>query len=139
LEEFDLIRLLEHRGTKKSAIELRKLTSDMLNKKTNKLSFIELCCHVFEKPYRRFIFADDNSRDEAFAEASVEANDPEAAKLRFSILQVVEDEATQRKKAEGEIKECTDSGVAGKAAFFKKKMVVDEKKAVEMKVLRASV
>ena len=136
LEEFDVVRLLEHRGNKKSSTELLKLVVDMLDKKTKRLSFIELCCHVFEKPYRRFIFADARARDDAFHSASTEANDPEAAKVRFAILQEVEDEALQKKKSEEDVKECVDTGVAGKAEFFKKKMVVDEKKAIEMKVCR---
>ena len=106
----------------------------MLDKKTHKLAFIQLCCHVFEKPYRRFIFNDEASRDKAVEEASAEANDPDAAKTRFLILQEVEEEAKQRRKAEEDLKECVEEGVASKAAFFKKKMVIDEKKAIEMKV-----
>lgn len=134
LEEFDVVRLLEYRGTTKTSTELRKDVTDMLDKSTHKLAFIQLCCHVFQKPYRRFIFNDEESRDKAVHEASSEANEPEAAKTRFLILQQVEDEAKQRRKAEEELKECVEEGVASKAAFFKKKMVIDEKKAIEMKV-----
>jgi hypothetical protein len=134
LEEFDLVRLLEHRGTTKGSTELRKQVTNMLDKTTHRLSFIELCCHVFSKPYRRFLFADDSSRDLVCNEATAEANKPEAAKIRFAILQEVEEEAIHRRKAEEEVKECSDEGVANKAAFFKKKMVMDEKKAIEMKV-----
>ena len=130
-----MIRLLEYRGNKKSAVELNKLVADMLDNETHQLSFIELACHVFEKPYRRFIFHSDSVRDAAYEEALAQANDPEAARARFLILQEVEKESVARKKSEEMVKECVGENVASKAEFFKKKMTVDEKKTIEMKVI----
>lgn len=63
LDEHEAMMLLEHRGETKTVKELRAMVKDMDADGNHQLSFIELCCAVYDKPYAALNdFADEGAR-----------------------------------------------------------------------------
>lgn len=57
------MRLLEHRGSAKTAKELFDMVGDMDRDKNLQVSFIEWCCAFYQKSYDElFNFADEDAR-----------------------------------------------------------------------------
>ncbi len=61
---------LEHRGTVKTATELRTMVGDMDKDKNHLLSFVEWCCAYYGKSYEDLNnFVDEEARERAMEEA----------------------------------------------------------------------
>jgi hypothetical protein len=57
------MRLLEHRGSVKTAKELMEMVGDMDRDKNLRVSFIEWCCAYYQKSYDElFNFVDEDAR-----------------------------------------------------------------------------
>jgi hypothetical protein len=118
--------LYEHRGDTRTATEVRKIVKALVAKtSTKKLSFLQLACSIFDKPYSDFIFTDAKTREDALAEAEVAAAAIEEAQCRLQVLKDKQENELIQDQLDRE-RESQLTGVAGKAAFFKRKMVVDE-------------
>eukprot|EP01031_Cornospumella_fuschlensis_P018670 gene18670-22867_t len=62
LDYHETMMLLEHRGTVRTAKELMDLVGEMDKDKNLKVSFIELCCALFQKSYDDlFTFVDEEA------------------------------------------------------------------------------
>ncbi|RYG94732.1 hypothetical protein EON65_57035 [archaeon] len=72
LDYHETMMLLEHRGTVRTAKELMDLVGEMDKDKNLKVSFIELCCALFQKSYDDlFTFVDEEAHARAMEEARV--------------------------------------------------------------------
>lgn len=75
IEEFDVLYILERRGTAKTATELRQMIADMDKDHNHKISFLELCCAMFGKSYDDLNdFVDEDARKLAL-EAAMKASE----------------------------------------------------------------
>jgi hypothetical protein len=81
---------------------------------------------MYEKDLSDFVFTDAKTRASALADAQKSSHDAELALLRLHEIKTKEDEDRKRKAEESKIEFNYDSGVSEKAAFFKRRMVVDE-------------
>lgn len=101
IEELDILIILERRGNTHTATELRELVADMDKDKNKLISFLELCCAVFNKDYELFNnFTDEGSRKEALekameASAAVREAEAEIEKAKRLSLAAAETRAAE--------------------------------------------
>lgn len=70
LDEHECMMLLEHRGSAKTAVELREMVADIDQSHDHFVSFIEWCCAVYNKSYAGLNdFVDEEARARAMEEA----------------------------------------------------------------------
>lgn len=134
LNEFQACCLLEKRGGSKTATEVRASVKKIVNKSTNKISFLELCCVVYDTPIYDFMFTDSKTRQAALEEAKKAAGEAEQALIRLKEIQAREQAERKKREDESRIEFSYSAGVAEKAAFFKRRMVVDETALNQKKV-----
>jgi len=114
--------LLEHRGETKTAVELRAMVEEMDYDKNRKLSFLEWStCRYGKSWIDLHDFSDDGAR--AAAMKIIEESCREQERIRNEIEEVkrAREEAEEKRNKEIE-EEKKLSGVAGKAAFFKRQI-----------------
>lgn len=134
LNEFQTCCLLEQRGSTKTLTEVRSSVSKIANKSSGKISFLELCCLIFETPIHDFVFTDNKTRLAALEDAKKAANDAENAIVRLKEIQAREEAERRRREEDSKIEFDYSAGVAEKAAFFKRRMVIDETALNQKKV-----
>lgn len=141
LEENEAMQLLEFRGNTHTFRELRQFVQEMDLDNNHNLSFIEYSCAIYSLDYFSLNdFADEESRLAAMAAIQ------EAQKARQEILEAMErrkreEEEKARKEAEEIEAEKKLTGVAGKAAFFKRAAMnagKDETKSNEQLIKEAA-
>uniref|UniRef100_A0A7S0XEY3 EF-hand domain-containing protein n=1 Tax=Chromulina nebulosa TaxID=96789 RepID=A0A7S0XEY3_9STRA len=128
IEEIDVLLILEKRGNAKTATELRLAVADMDKDKNHKISFLELACAIFSKPFDELNnFTDEEARKAAFEKAMKLSEKAREAELEIEKAKEAEEKAAQD-RAEAIERERNMTGVKGAAAFFKRQAenVVDE-------------
>lgn len=112
---------------------MRKTIQRIINATTKKIGFLELCCAIFHKPMTDFTFSDPEVRREALAMAVKATKEAEEAAARLADLK--EKQEMEKIRHEEELEEESKlSGVKAKAAFFKRRMVIDEAAVNEKKI-----
>jgi len=120
LDEHETMMFLEHRGTTKTATELRELIADIDKDHNHTVNFLEWCCFWFQKNYDDLNdFADEEARERAMAEARAAGLAAELAEAAIEEAKRAEEAAAEARAAELE-RESKLTGVAGAAAFFKR-------------------
>ena len=139
LNEFQACCLIEKRGGSKTGTEVRAAVKKAVHtSSTNKISFLELCCAIYETPICDFIFTDSKTREAALEEAKKAAGEAEQALVRLKEIQAREETERRKREEESRIEFSYSAGVAEKAAFFKRRMVVDETALNQKKVAQNS-
>ena len=102
LNEHQALQLMEHRATVKTARELRAMIADMDFDKNHRLSFIELCCAYFTKPYEELNnFVDEEARAAALEQAKAAADRVRMAEEEQRLAK--EEEERKARELEAEI------------------------------------
>lgn len=118
LTEHQALMLLEHRDAAKTATELRQLLTEMDVSKNKKLSFVELSCSLFNKPFDDLDnFVDEEAKEQAKEEARKQAEKVKAVEEENKRLRE-EEEAKAAERAAILEAESKLTGVAGMKAFF---------------------
>jgi hypothetical protein len=131
------MQLLEHRGETKTFRELREMVAAMDINSDHMLSFLEWSCAVYKKDYALLDdFTDAAAREAALAQLKVAS---EARARVLADMQAAKDAEEERLRLEAEEieRESQLTGVAGKAAFFKRRATVvgtDTTKSNEEKI-----
>lgn len=121
IDEFSCLYILEHRGMTKTATELRQLVAEMDQDKNKLISFIELCCGIFQKPIGEINnFVDEEARTRAITAAMEASKLKRDAETEIARAKEAAELAAQIRAAAIE-RESKLTGVAGAAAFFSRK------------------
>jgi tetrahydromethanopterin S-methyltransferase subunit H len=122
LDDHEAMMLLESRGETKTAVELRQMVKDIDKDGNHRVSFVEWCCAVYDKPYNALNdFADDAAREAAMAQAKLAGDKARAA---AALIQAAKDEE-ERKAVERAAQleaESKLTGVRGMGAFFSRQI-----------------
>jgi len=118
----EAMRLLEFRGSAKTAKELMNMVGDMDRDNNLHVTFIEWCCAYYQKSYDElFNFADEDARRLAVDAAMQYGEDARNAEIEI-------DQAKKRKELQAQLRatalerESKLTGVAGMKAFFARKV-----------------
>lgn len=122
LDEHEAMMLLEHKGMTKTVAELRVMVKEFDANKDHLLSFLELCCGLYNKKIADFNdFATEEERAIAMEAIKKSAEEAKRAEMEIEAKRLREEEAA-RKRAEELEAESRLTGVEGKKAFFKRQV-----------------
>lgn len=125
INEVEAMKLLEHTGNSKTAVELRLMATNRFGLEEKEgcriLNFLEVCCLFYNVDWDSLnLFFDEDARAKALlaSKAAVEATEIAKAKI---IQAKQEEEATELARASELELEMRLEGVAGKAAVFSRR------------------